>query len=238
MERLCPAVSLGFDGGLPRREVYWIPSVDASARAMPLARTIDQCAEALRETLRAHLSGDERPWADLTGGVDSRLIAAALVSCGIPFVANTDGDDAQVDVQLARRVAAASGLEWHQFALPTGWAPEASELNDAEAWGDGALEFVQLAAVLWGQQLRGRRARRLMTGSGGGHVSARPRVQEFVRAGRSRTVNLDRLLAMRYLPPIRRWHAGIRPATWRATSARRFASAPRSPPSPTPRSWT
>lgn len=66
------------------------PSVDASVRAMPLERTIDHCAEALRETLRAHLSGDERPWADLTGGFDSRLIAAALVSCGIPSVANTN----------------------------------------------------------------------------------------------------------------------------------------------------
>ena len=75
-------------------------------------------------------------------------------------------------------------------------------MNDAEAWGDGALEFVQLAAVLWGQQLRGRRARTLVTGSGGEHVSARPWVQEFARAGRSRTVNLDRLLAMRYLPPV------------------------------------
>ena len=53
-------------------------------------------------------------------------------------MAYTNGDDAHVDVQLARpRVAAAGGFEWHQFALPTGWAPGASELNDAETWGDG-----------------------------------------------------------------------------------------------------
>jgi hypothetical protein len=201
IERLGPAVSLSFDGGRPRRDVYWLPSVDPTVRRMTLEQTIDHCTEALRETVRGHLSSCERPWADLTGGFDSRLIAAVLASCGIPFVANTNGDDAHADVRLARRVAAAGGLEWHQFALPSGWAPGPFELSDAGVWGDGTLEFVQLGAVLWGHRLRGRRARTLVTGSGGEHVSARPWVQEFVRAGRSRAVNFDRLLAMRYLPP-------------------------------------
>jgi len=234
VERLGPAVSIGFDGGRPRHRVYWTPSVDPGVRAMNLERTIDHCTEALRETLRAHLSGDERPWADLTGGFDSRLIAAALASCGMPFVANTNGDDAHVDVQLAGRVAAAGGIEWHQFALPPGWAPGSSELNEAEAWGDGTLELVQLAAVLWGHGIRGRRARTLVTGSGGEHVSARPWVQEFVRAGRSKTVNLtvnfDRLFAMRYLPPtdlsmLRRDPSGDVESYFRSTLGERAALA-------------
>ncbi|GAA0927710.1 asparagine synthase-related protein [Nonomuraea longicatena] len=53
----------------------------------------------------------------LTGGRDSRLIAALLTGAGIPYRAFTSGFDDDPDVIVARRVAAALGVE-HQVTPP------------------------------------------------------------------------------------------------------------------------
>jgi hypothetical protein len=53
----------------------------------------------------------------LTGGRDSRLIAALLTGAGIPFRAFTSGFDDHPDVAVARRVAAALGVE-HEVTRP------------------------------------------------------------------------------------------------------------------------
>ncbi|WP_431904833.1 asparagine synthase-related protein [Nonomuraea sp. bgisy101] len=53
----------------------------------------------------------------LTGGRDSRLIAALLHAAGIPFHAVTSGFDDHPDVVVARQVAAALGVE-HEVQAP------------------------------------------------------------------------------------------------------------------------
>ncbi|MBB2913117.1 hypothetical protein FHS43_004415 [Streptosporangium becharense] len=47
----------------------------------------------------------------LTGGRDSRLIAAVLHAAGVPFRATTNGLDTHPDVIIARRIAGALGIE-------------------------------------------------------------------------------------------------------------------------------
>jgi hypothetical protein len=51
--------------------------------------------------------------ADLTGGLDSRLLAVALARLGVPFETATAGRPDGDEVRLARRVAAALGREHH-----------------------------------------------------------------------------------------------------------------------------
>lgn len=202
VERLGPAVALSFTDGAPRRAEYWSPAVDERVRRMGLRQTVDHCTEVARESVRTRLSGEPCLWADLTGGFDSRMTAGLLASVGIPFVANTNGDDRHEDVRLGCEVARAGGYRWRRFELPLGMAIDRSLTAAALGWGDGALELVQLAAVLWRHELRGRQCRTLVAGSGGEHVSARPWVQELVRAGRSRRVDMERLLRTRYLLPV------------------------------------
>ncbi|MGV9305967.1 asparagine synthase-related protein [Nonomuraea sp. NPDC003727] len=54
----------------------------------------------------------------LTGGRDSRLVAALLHAAGIPFHAVTSGFDDHPDVVVARQVAAALGIE-HEVQAPS-----------------------------------------------------------------------------------------------------------------------
>ncbi|GIH72199.1 asparagine synthase-related protein [Sphaerimonospora thailandensis] len=83
---------------------------------------IEGLAEALVETVR--------PLTDqvnlaLTGGRDSRLMAALLHAAGVPFRATTNGLDDHPDVVIARRIAAKLGVEHNVIA------PKRTERRDA-----------------------------------------------------------------------------------------------------------
>jgi hypothetical protein len=142
-------------------------------------------------------------WADLTGGFDSRLITALLHHLQIPFRTATSGEDGQdPDVALAREVARVAGFVWQHDRMPDGWAVDGALGRTATAWGDGSLDILQLGEVLWRQAAKAATCNVVVSGGGGEHASARPWVQEFLRAGRSREVDFDNLLRMRYLRPV------------------------------------
>ncbi|MBB6170695.1 hypothetical protein HNR23_000755 [Nocardiopsis mwathae] len=82
------------------------------------ARTVDELADALVaavEPVRRHPEGVSL---SLTGGRDSRVIAAALHAAGIGFRATTRGVDDHPDVVLARRICAALGVGDHRVLRP------------------------------------------------------------------------------------------------------------------------
>ncbi|WP_433432807.1 asparagine synthase-related protein [Nonomuraea sp. CA-141351] len=68
----------------------------------------------------------------LTGGRDSRLIAALLRAAGIPFHTSTSGFDDHPDVVVARQVAAALGVEHEVKAPPLTPANELSVVHPAD----------------------------------------------------------------------------------------------------------
>jgi hypothetical protein len=77
----------------------------------------------------------------LTGGKDSRLVAAALVIAGVPFRARTHGFDDHPDVVVAAQVAAALGVE-HLVATPSAPGDEVDPLariRSAVLVGDGMI---------------------------------------------------------------------------------------------------
>ncbi|MFI6293030.1 asparagine synthase-related protein [Nonomuraea sp. NPDC050790] len=76
-----------------------------------------QVAERMLEAVRPLAGGRDRVRVTLTGGRDSRLIAALLHGAGIPFRAFTSGFDDHPDVVVAREVAAALGVE-HDVTTP------------------------------------------------------------------------------------------------------------------------
>jgi len=89
-----------------RRDRLTATEVDALAAAITAAV----------EPLRRH---SLRPELGLSGGRDSRMVAAALHAAGIPFDASTRGFDDQPDAIVARLVAAALGVQKHRV-----WAPK------------------------------------------------------------------------------------------------------------------
>ncbi|MBB4930171.1 hypothetical protein F4561_000991 [Lipingzhangella halophila] len=91
----------------------------APAPLSPLrGRRIAQLAESLVasvEPLRKHPDGVSMA---LSGGRDSRLIAATLYAAGIPFRATTTGVDDHPDVELAREICQRLGVRDHRVKAP------------------------------------------------------------------------------------------------------------------------
>lgn len=199
VERLDPAIALTFDGEAPRRAEYWMPEVSERLHGMTLEQTADHCTEVMLDIVRRRLSAAPRLWVDLTGGFDSRMVLGAVARAGVPFVANTSGEDGNLDVLLARRVAAAGGFDWRHITLGHDWAADVRSAQLAAGWSDGALDVFHLAPVLRQHELKLDISRRIVTGGGGEHFNSFPWQQEFLRAGRSHSVNYEALLTMRYL---------------------------------------
>jgi hypothetical protein len=199
VERLDPALALTFEGDVPRRGEYWMPEVSERVHGMTLEQTADHCAEVTLDIVHRRLSAAPRLWVDLTGGFDSRMVLGAVARAGVPLVANTNGEDGNIDVNLARRVAAAGGFEWRHIMLAPDWAADVRSAQLAAGWADGTLDIFHLAPVLRQHELKIGMSRCVVTGGGGEHFNSFPWQQEFLRAGRSRTVNYETLLTMRYL---------------------------------------
>ncbi|MFF4777677.1 asparagine synthase-related protein [Microtetraspora fusca] len=115
---LPPAAEISVTGG--RRAITVTPLPDP--RETPTSRRgmraqVDELADALLAAVRPLRNTPEPVRLSLTGGRDSRLLAALLHKAGIPFVTATSGHDDSPDVVLAARVAEALGVE-HRVARP------------------------------------------------------------------------------------------------------------------------
>lgn len=75
-------------------------------------------AEALMESVQPVRKHNEAISLSLTGGRDSRLVAALLHAAGIPFRATTRGFDDHPDVILARQICSKLGVTDHRVTPP------------------------------------------------------------------------------------------------------------------------
>ncbi|MGE4123418.1 MAG: hypothetical protein AB7F97_18255 [Solirubrobacterales bacterium] len=202
IERLQPAEAVVFDPAGSRRETYWRPAIDPEIRALGFEECAAACAERAEAAFAARYRG-ERPWADLTGGFDTRLLTLVAQGAGVRFRANTAGEEGDDDVEIAREIAAAAGWPWTRLALPADW-PELmpTRLEEALAWGDGHLEALQMADVIEGHRQKAATETLLLNGGGGEQFRDYAWNQELTAANRSTEVNFDRILAWRALGPL------------------------------------
>jgi hypothetical protein len=105
------------NGAVTRRSVPLAPG-GATAGGAPGSRGAREVAEALVAAVAPLRDAGEPVELSLTGGKDSRLIAAALVKAGVPVVARTHGFDDHPDVVVAAEIARRLGIE-HIVATPT-----------------------------------------------------------------------------------------------------------------------
>jgi len=83
----------------------------------------------------------------LSGGQDSRAVAAGFWRAGVPFVTAsyvTETDRSRRDAALARQVAEAMRVQWHRFEVPGGDESAAAEL----AWLRDGLNYAAMAFIL------------------------------------------------------------------------------------------
>jgi hypothetical protein len=202
VERLQPAEAVVFTPSGSRRETYWRPSVDPEIRELAFGDCAAECAVRGEASFAARYRGTN-PWADLTGGFDTRLLTLITQAAGVPFHANTAGEEGHDDVDIAREIAAAAGWPWTRLALPDDWAEVMpTRIEEAVAWGDGHLEALQMAAVIDGHRQKAETETLLLNGGGGEQFRDYAWNQELTAANRSTTVNFDRILAWRVLGPL------------------------------------
>lgn len=95
---------------------YWTP---AFGRTSPLAAK--ECDDAIVRSVADHLNQFKRPAIGLSGGVDSRVMVAALKVAGLSIPTLTwtysEHDSAESDLAIAARVAEKAGLQNEQFRL-------------------------------------------------------------------------------------------------------------------------
>ena len=102
------------------RELRLIDARPAAVRAGPGGEGpagAEAVARALTEAVRPLGGADPPAELSLTGGKDSRLVAAALVAAGVPFRARTHGFAGHPDVVVAGLIAARLGVE-HTVTRP------------------------------------------------------------------------------------------------------------------------
>jgi len=202
VERLRPAESLTFTPERRQRGSYWQPTVEEDVRRLPFEATAEACVDAAAAAIAARY-GERRPWLDLTGGFDTRLLALLGQRARLDFLTNTSGEESDEDVRLARQIATAAGWPWTRFGLPGDWQELLPErIGEAVAWGDCHLDALPLAEVMQGHREKGATESMLLNGGGGEHYRDYPWGQELWAAGRSRTVNFERLIAWRVLSPL------------------------------------
>ena len=197
--RLEPAEFLRFGRRGQERGFYWRPSIDAQIRAMGFEVAVDHALETGTAERHAAYTGAPSVWADLTGGFDTRLNTLLLRRAGVEFDAGTRAIDLD-DVRIAGDIARITGWRWATTALPVDWPDRvAASLPVALGWGDGLLDAVDLAAVLYLDAERAMIHTRSVSGGLGEAVRSTAARQEHWRAGRTARVHYDNYIDMRLL---------------------------------------
>jgi hypothetical protein len=203
IERLDPATLMAFTPEGVEKQVYWSPVVDRSVARLRFDEAVEHCTEVVVGVYHDLFNGMPRVWTDLTGGYDTRLLALLMREAGVAFDTNTRETRYSADISVAREIARTGGWNWSLLTLPDEWESVLpSLLPVALAWGDGNLDAIQLARVLWAHKELGRKHRGLAIGGGGEHYRGFAWRQEFLQAGRSSRVNIDNWLDMRLLHPM------------------------------------
>ena len=203
VERQLPATIMAFSSAGPAASTYWAPGANPAVAGLSLPETEEYVLETMSSLFKNCLAREEKGWADLTGGFDSRLVAMFMDLCALPFKGICQGPDESVDVQLAAAISNKLGWDYQSTTLPDTWGQQRFHyLPRALGQGDGHAEVFKVARIIHSQEQRALQFQTSVWGLGGEVWRGFFWKQEFNQAGQSPVVNYDRLLNYRVLHPI------------------------------------
>lgn len=137
VRKLAPASIYRFaDGKLVETERYWHIG-QLAPNSLQGARAIESFGESLVEAARQIGRVFPQILCDLTGGYDSRLLVAGLLTAGVPFETTVTGAPGAPDVVIARGLAEITGQPHHPVEIEPQFtfaqAQAALALTDGEA---------------------------------------------------------------------------------------------------------
>jgi hypothetical protein len=139
---------------------------------------------------------------DLTGGLDSRLLASAANASGLEFAVTVNGPPDHQDVRIAHRVAETMQWDMRYFNTQLLWTAKITPDMRRELLyrTSGELPFTEVYHHLLTRPQLGQDFNLSMQGSGGPLFRYFPWSQEFFGIGRRRLANVDNVLKYRILP--------------------------------------
>jgi len=193
----------------------WLPY-----RAARAYRRIEDAADEGGGLLRATARQVRAAWpawvADLTSGLDSRLVVAALAEPGAPVHVTVNGPDDHLDVAIARLIADRFGWSLEHVSLPPDWGGRRWPLfEEGVALADGELGGHAIDGTLYAKRRLAGRFAASLTGGGGELYREFFWQQEYLRIGRTSALDVPRLLRYRFFPAVRP-NLGLFHADWRA----------------------
>lgn len=147
IEKLPPATLLRVDGDVSTSQtLHRFDFEQLAAREKRADTDLDELVEQFDDACRARASRDGQPVLSLSGGHDSRAVAAGLDRSGLDFHTATfrraDGYG-QRDVEIAESVARRLGVPWHCFDLsPTDEADRETLLSLKSGMNHVGMAFI------------------------------------------------------------------------------------------------
>lgn len=137
--RLVPGGSLWrFAPGVPvQRERYFVPAQWESLPPMSEDEFETRLSSVFGGVVLDHLAGGQTVGLSLTGGLDTRMIAACLPREAPPAVAYTyaaDGGDRLLDLTIARRVAGSCGMPHEALRIGSNFVEHFARHLDRTVW--------------------------------------------------------------------------------------------------------
>ncbi len=166
--RISPATILRFSSKGMIQSEYWIPRVVETIAGLPFDDALEQAAVLIKKYFSLLLNREGKVWADLTGGMDSRLTTMFLAKLNLPFSAYCVGKEDNPDVRISRLISQKMGWEYKHLKLPDNWAHlQFDWLLPALHKSDACLSIPELAPVLYWQSERAKKYNVSVTGLGG-----------------------------------------------------------------------
>jgi hypothetical protein len=198
---LPPATALLLTRDRTAETQYWALNVDASIARLPLDESIDCIIESMSRSMQQSLLREGKTWVSITGGMDSRTLAALMQYSRLPFKSYCHGPVDSRDVHIAADISHQMGWDYEYFPLPDDWGVERSGwLSRALGQTDGHLDVLKLSRTIREQTIKAQQLNVSLWGYSGEVYRGYYWKQEFWRTGATSVVNYDHLRDYRVTP--------------------------------------
>jgi hypothetical protein len=187
-------------GTLSRGKHWHWYEPEASYGSIPEAA--DAAAAVVVDRVARYAASASPVLSDLTGGLDSRLVASAAYAAGLKFAVTVNGPPVHQDVRIGHRVAETMQWDMRYFNTQLLWTAKITPNMRRELLyrTSGELPFTEVYHHLLTRPQLAQDFNLSMQGSGGPLFRYFPWSQEFFGIGRRRLANVDNVLKYRILP--------------------------------------
>jgi hypothetical protein len=196
-----PATVLKLDENGTHQSTYWSFDVDQSLLKLSESQSVDCMVESFTASLQHSLENEGKIWLSLTGGLDSRTIAALADYSKIPFKTYAHGPLDSRDVTLAEHISHKKEWEYEYFRLPNDWGLQrASWFDLVLGQMDGHLDIIKMSRTIREQAIKAQQMTVSLWGFGGELHRGIYWKHEFFLSNNNTNLNYDRLMDYRVIP--------------------------------------